>query len=856
MPHKSGPLKQENKKHKGANGKRALKRAMGAGKAIKSKKGEFVNNKVGESKAARQNKNNQLRKDKREEAILQKRLGCGTVTGPPKIVVLFALSELADIDMVLQSCTAVSDGAIKVAEEASFTYAYYASEKSRFTFVRPRTRDFSTILDTCKVADIVLVVASVSAGLEMMIDEIGVTALSTLQAVGCPDLVCCLQGLSAELERAQHDIKRDAIRHIESVVSVPITPFEDYNAPSMCRHLCSSAVKGITWRNTRSYMMTDHIEHMTSTDVTSGSIRVQGYLRGKPLDINSLVHIPGVGTGRIAQIESLSDPFAATPVSFHGKKSVGPQVFLANPEEQDSLDFLANPDGISGEQTWPSDAEMTGGMGEESAVTLSAFDSKADKSVGRNRRVVPKSLPSGMSSYQADWYVDEEGEFEDDDGEEGDEEDDDGDSITIGSIGRAMNPAQALAEKRLMMTTIRELADMDNEFPDEMDTPTEVSARTRFARYRALQSFRSSPWNPKENLPVEYSRIFQFANFSGSQKKILDEYRAAENRQKDVESSIIKRKSKKSSSSCGRSRAGSMLSVDGMDSMESDIGVSTSAGDDFTSLDDSDSILLPCKSGPGSKTSMDSDEGSLTDGSSYIKSGRWIAITITDLPVGGCEAALHQQQQHGHFSLYSLLKHENKLSVSHFTIERTRYYTEPIKSKEPLIFHVGFRSFQTKPIFSESNLNCDKHKSERFLLPGKFTVASCYAPITYAPCPVLVYKQLEDGSTVLVATGSLSSVDPDRIMLKKVILTGLPVRVRKKTAVVKHLFYDPQDVRWFKPAELVTKHGLRGHITEPVGTHGLFKALFSAPITQNDTIMLILYKRVYPKIPLGDIIIR
>ena len=33
-----------------------------------------------------------------------------------------------------------------------------------------------------------------------------------------------------------------------------------------------------------------------------------------------------------------------------------------------------------------------------------------------------------------------------------------------------------------------------------------------------------------------------------------------------------------------------------------------------------------------------------------------------------------------------------------------------------------------------------------------------------------------------------------------------------------------------------------------IGTHGLFKAIFNAPIKQNDTIMLILYKRVYPKL--------
>ena len=42
---------------------------------------------------------------------------------------------------------------------------------------------------------------------------------------------------------------------------------------------------------------------------------------------------------------------------------------------------------------------------------------------------------------------------------------------------------------------------------------------------------------------------------------------------------------------------------------------------------------------------------------------------------------------------------------------------------------------------------------------------------------------------------------------------------------------------------------MRGHIRESVGTHGLFKALFSGLIKQNDQVMLILYKRVFPKVP-------
>lgn len=120
--------------------------------------------------------------------------------------------------------------------------------------------------------------------------------------------------------------------------------------------------------------------------------------------------------------------------------------------------------------------------------------------------------------------------------------------------------------------------------------------------------------------------------------------------------------------------------------------------------------------------------------------------------------------------------------------------------------------------------------------------------------PMLLFRPAPSASPSapalqLIGQGALQSIDPDRIILKKIVLTGVPMRVRKRTAVVKHMFYDPLDTKWFKPAELTTAHGLRGHIKESVGTHGLFKALFSAPITQNDTVMLVLYKRVYPKIP-------
>jgi pre-rRNA-processing protein TSR1 len=91
------------------------------------------------------------------------------------------------------------------------------------------------------------------------------------------------------------------------------------------------------------------------------------------------------------------------------------------------------------------------------------------------------------------------------------------------------------------------------------------------------------------------------------------------------------------------------------------------------------------------------------------------------------------------------------------------------------------------------------------------------------------------------------NVDPDRIILKKVILSGYPLRVKKSWAVIRYMFFSPEDVRWFKPVDLWTKYGMSGRIVEPVGTHGLFKCTFNKPIKNNDTVCMSLYKRVFPK---------
>ncbi|KAK9748490.1 hypothetical protein RND81_02G061100 [Saponaria officinalis] len=734
------------------------------------------------SKTARRQQKNMIR-DKKIAADAQKKRESNSPNSPPRVIVLFGLSANVDLNSLERDLVAQLSPT-KCSNEV-FPTVVSSEYRMRATVLKAPHGDLASCMEMAKVADLIAFVASASSthqeGSIDYIDPFGEQCLSVFKSIGMPNVVVLIRDLPTDLKR-RHEAKKYCTSSVASELPDGCKFFSADTKDELHKFLCHYKEQTLTspiWRNQRAYVATQKVG-MLDEDSLSGkcTFLLQGYVRARSLCVNQLVHIAGAGDYQLCKIEILRDPYPLNPRKGQDAMDADDEHNLEvmrslTPDNLNQEPLLTEniPDPLAGEQTWPTEAEMT--------------EAEEDRKQKKSKK---RKLPPGTSEYQAAWILNEsddddlESVDEEDDGmilDEGDNDvsnfDEDQESLDLGESDAETETDSVMVDgenmtREQLEKDIKRLKDAhaeDEEFPDEVDTPLDVPARKRFAKYRGLKSFRTSPWDPKESLPPEYARIFAFDNFARTQKHV--HAKASE------------------------------LDKDGRD----------------------DTVT------PGTYARLYVKEVPLTVASK-------LCMRAKSMPIISC----------------GLLQHESKMSVLHFSVKKHESYSEPIKGKEEMIFHVGFRQFVARPVFSSDNMNSDKHKMERFLHPGCFSVASVYAPISFRPLPLIAMKNTGDfSSPAVAAVGFLTSVDPNRINLKRIILTGYPQRVSKVKATVRYMFHNPEDVRWFKPVEVWSKCGRRGRIKEPVGTHGAMKCLLNGVLQQHDTVCMSLYKRAYPKWP-------
>ncbi|XP_049848585.1 pre-rRNA-processing protein TSR1 homolog [Schistocerca gregaria] len=726
-------------------------------------------------KLERRNRAKQVQKNKHKAFMAKNRLG-HVNQGPPKFIAMVALSSQIDLDcsmsFLLQHIGFSKDQIAFCTENSGPVVVSVPKVKSRFCIYKLSCHSLESMMNIIKACDFVLFFMS----MDEPIDSRGRSILSALLAQGLPSSMGVLIGLNKLSPKDQIKQKKDAVKKFREYLNDKAKVFAldtAADADKLIYHLSTQIVRP-HWHDNLSYMLPDSVNWVPydqsnfdqGAEDGFGTLELTGYIRGRDFDCNSLAHLVGMGDYQVLRAELVDDPFA-----YHKDGAIvydGQMKLLESFRKQSHDRRIIEPN-----------PELQEDLIEENEVDDSLLkneEKKFPEHVLKQRFLVPR----GTDPYQARWlarkkvnvseYDEYEGATEEEEecesecdideecmseGETGNECSMDGECVSeeeseelewVEVEDDRMKNMRAIAADRK-----DEVKEVNFHLAGEIELPYGQLAQDVLREYRGMKSFRTSTWNPREELPIDYARIFQFSNFKKLHRHILEI----------------------SSHSDALLTSGSYVKL----------------------------VLKDCKK------------------------------PVTDL--------------YTTFVLVNLLPFENKYSVMHYSVVMDPGHCEVIPNETELTYYVGFRKFTGPALLSDDNPRFKNHKMENFLRPRQPCVISVYAPVSFPPLPVLVCKA-EQHHLNFIAAGAVKSCDPDRIILKKVVLTGHPISVHKRKAIIRGMFFHPSDVKYFQKADLWTKSNIQGNIVESLGTKGLFKAIFGSPITNSDVVCISLYKRVFP----------
>lgn len=714
--------------------------------------------------------------------------------GAPRIVAVVPLCTDINQEEVLKTLNASVDVEAEVPRQSSLWRVDIPRFKQRVQYLTP-ARELLPSLDACRIADFVLFVLSANEE----VDELGEQMLRCIESQGVSTVLTGVYGLD-KVEPAKK--RPDVVKSLKSFITHFFATQEkvhDIGSRQDCsnvmRSLCTTMPKGIRWREDRSWMMVE------DTVLEGGNAVVTGVVRGKGLKADRLVQVGDWGDLQI-------DKIVAAPVQSRQKRAKademtvdpteGENVLESPTEEQDDLAELAPEEAVMDDVPAASIAPS-----ERKAVLLDDHHYFDDDE--RDQLPVPKRLPKGTSKYQAAWYL---GDVSDSGSDLEDVEDDEDDEFEMGDSVPA-GPA-------------------DGHFDDVMREPTEAGAPSEYPQSEAF--FDHAPEDEADQIEA-YRK--QRRDEAEDDLEFPDEI--------ELHPGVNARER------LARYRGLKSLRTSRWETEED----RPYEPEDWTRLLEiadyksaKNRVLKEAKFGgakPGTRVSV------------HLRIPHERSEELQTLPKPA--------------ALFSLLRHEHKRTAVNVSMTLSSEHPSPLKSKEELILQCGPRRLVINPLFSQAgNTPNNVHKFDRYLHPGRTAVATFIGPVTWGSVPCLFFRSsrpstesdaIEDLAASLsfskapafemIATGTTLPPSTQRIIAKRVILTGHPYKINKKVVTVRYMFFSAEDVQYFRALQLWTKRGRSGFIKEPLGTHGYFKATFDGKVNPLDSVAVSLYKRVWPR---------
>ena len=191
---------------------------------------------------------------------------------------------------------------------------------------------------------------------------------------------------------------------------------------------------------------------------------------------------------------------------------------------------------------------------------------------------------------------------------------------------------------------------------------------------------------------------------------------------------------------------------------------------------------------------------------------------------------------------------EDRFGFVQVRIKRHRWHKKILKTNDPLIFSLGWRRFQTLPVYSISDSRT-RNRMLKYTPEHMHCFGTFYGPLI-APntgfCCVQSFSNKNPGFRI-AATGVVLNVDENAEIVKKLKLTGTPYKIFRNTAFIRDMFSTSLEIAKFEGASIRTVSGIRGQIKRALSKpEGYFRATFEDKVLMSDIVFLRAWYPVKP----------